>query len=81
MFDFDKQLPPSPVQKEKLLLQISWDCFITSLNEEVPGIIHVHVLLDPVRKVSEEILKEETKTKTMAVYMHIIQPIKTHVHY
>lgn len=57
MFDFDKQLPPSSIKKEKLLLQISRDCIITSFNQEVPGIIHVHVLLDPVGDVSEEILK------------------------
>lgn len=64
MFDFDEQLPPSTIQEEKLLLQISWDCIITSLNKEVPGIIHIHVLLDPVGEVSEEILKEERETKT-----------------
>ncbi len=63
MFDFDKQLSPSPVQKEKLLLQIPRDCVITGLNEEVPSIIHVHVLLHPVREVSEEILKEEREQR------------------
>lgn len=64
MFDFDEQLPPSPVQKKKLLLQISRDGVVTSLNQEVPCIIHVHVLLDPVREVSEEILKETRKQRT-----------------
>lgn len=63
MFDFDKQLPPSPVQKEKLLLQIPWDCVIAGLNEKVPCIVHVHVLLHPMREVSEEILKEKRKER------------------
>lgn len=72
MFDFDKQLPPSPVQKKKLLLQVSGDSVITSLNQEVPSIIHVHVLLDPVREVSEEILKEDKKAKNIhTLFSHL----------
>ena len=56
MFDFDKQFPPSPIQKEKLLLEITGDSFITGLNEEVTSIVHVCVLLYPVREISKEIL-------------------------
>lgn len=70
MFDFDKQLPPSPVQKKKLLLQVSGDSVITSLNQEIPSIIHVHVLLDPVREVSEEILKDNKE------HTRIVQPVR-----
>lgn len=56
MFDFNKQLPPPPVEKEQLLLQVSGDGLIARLNQEVPCIVHVQVLLDPVRKVPEEVL-------------------------
>lgn len=60
MLDFDKELPPSAVQKEELLLQVARDHFITGLNEEVTGVVHLHVLLHPVREVSEENLKGRT---------------------
>ena len=58
IFDFDKQFPPSSVQKKKLLLQIPGDSFVTCLNEKIPSIIHVHVLLHPVREVSKKILQK-----------------------
>lgn len=63
MFNFDKQLSPSPIKKKKLLLQISRDRVVTRLDEEVPGIVHVHVLLHPVGEISEEVLQEERKRK------------------
>lgn len=63
MFDFDKQLPPSAIEEEQLLFQVSRHSFITSLNQEVPCIIHVHVLLYPVWKVSEEFLQRIQDTK------------------
>lgn len=72
MFDFDKQLPPPPVQQKKLLLQISWDCVIACLDEKVPSIVHVHVLLHPVREISEEILKVERETKIFAAETTIL---------
>lgn len=71
MFDFDKQFPPSPVQKEELLLQISWNRFIAGLNEEVPGVVHVHVLLHPVREVSEKILKEKRRLHNLKCFVYI----------
>lgn len=63
MLDFDKELPPSAVQKEELLLQIARDHFVTGLDEEVPGVVHLHVLLHPVREVSEENLTGRTTNK------------------
>lgn len=60
MLDFDKQLPPSAVEKEELLLQITRDHIIAGLDEEVAGIVHLHVLLHPVRQVSEENLEGKT---------------------
>lgn len=59
MFDFDEQLPPSPVQKKQLLLEVTGDCFIAGLDEEVSRVVHVHVLLHPVREVSEKVLEEK----------------------
>lgn len=70
MLDFDKELPPSAVQKEELLLQIARDHFITGLNEEVPGVVHLHVLLHPVREVSEENLKGRTSQSFSAGPAH-----------
>lgn len=57
MFDFNKQLPPSAIKEEQLLLQVSRHSLITSLNQEVSCIVHVHVLLYPVWKVPEEFLQ------------------------
>lgn len=64
MLDFNKELPPSAVEEKKLLLQITRDHLIAGLNEEVAGIVHLHVLLHPVGKVSEENL--ECKTVQLA---------------
>lgn len=63
MFDFDKQLPPSSIEKEQLLLQVSRHSLITSLNQEVPCIVHVHVLLYPMWKVTKEFLKKTQNAK------------------
>lgn len=64
MLDFNKQLPPSAVKEKELLLQVTWDHLIAGLNEEVAGIIHLHVLLHPVRKVSEENLEGKKQHKS-----------------
>lgn len=60
MLDFNKQLPPSAIEEKELLLQITRDHLVAGLNEEVSSIIHLHVLLHPVRKVSEENLEGKT---------------------
>lgn len=56
VFDFDKELSPSPVEQKKLLFQVPGDRLVARLDEKIPRVIHVHVLLDPVRKVPEEFL-------------------------
>ena len=58
MLDFDEELPPPPVEQQQLLLQVPGHRLITRLDQEVPRIVHVHVLLDPVGKVPEEILTQ-----------------------
>lgn len=63
MFDFDEELPPSAVQQQQLLLQVSGHRLITRLDEEVPGVVHVHVLLDPVGEVPEEVLPHAERSK------------------
>lgn len=75
MFDFNEQLSPPPVEKEQLLLKVSGDGLIACLDQEVPCIIHVHVLLDPVRKVPEEVLgmkkKDRNSTQLIATAVSI----------
>lgn len=75
MFDFDKELSPSPIEQQELLFQVTRDCLVARLNEKIPCVIHVHVLLDPVRKVPEEflLLKNENKKGTLACYLHSIR--------
>ena len=58
MLDFDEELPPPPVEQQQLLLQVSRHRLVTGLDQEVPRVVHVHVLLDPVGQVPEEILAE-----------------------
>lgn len=65
MLDFNKQLPPSAVEEEQLLLQITRDHLIAGLDEKVAGIIHLHVLLHPVRKISEENLEGKATQVTV----------------
>lgn len=59
MLDFDKQLPPSAVEKEELLLQVARDHLVAGLDEEVARVVHLHVLLHPVRQVSEKNLERK----------------------
>lgn len=57
MFDFDKQLSPSAIEKKQLLFQLSRHSLIARLNQEVSSIIHIHVLLNPVWKIPEKLLQ------------------------
>ena len=58
MFDLDEELPPPPIEQQQLLLQVSRHGLVTRLDQEVPGIVHVRVLLHPVRQVPEEVLRK-----------------------
>lgn len=57
MLDFNKQLPPSAVEEKELLFQVTRDHLVAGLDEEVAGVVHLHVLLHPVGKVPEENLE------------------------
>lgn len=60
MFDFDKQLSPSAIEKEQLLFEFSGHSLIACLNQEVSSIVHVHVLLNPVWKIAEKLLQKNS---------------------
>lgn len=63
MFDFDKQLSPSAVEKEQLLFEFSGHSLIACLNQEVSSIVHVHVLLNPEWKTAEKLLQKNSHFK------------------
>lgn len=68
MFDFDKQLSPSAVEKKQLLFQFSRHSLIARLNQKVSSIVHVHVLLNPVWKIPEKLLQKNSRCLYTTVF-------------
>ena len=58
MLDVEEEVAPAAVEQQQLLLEAQGDALVTRLDQEVPRVVHVHVLLDPVGQVPEEILAE-----------------------
>lgn len=79
MFDFDKQLSPSAVEKKQLLFQFSRHSLIARLNQKVSSIIHVHVLLNPVWKIPEKLLQKNSHClyTTVFIQQHFIWKSQT----
>lgn len=63
LFDLQKELPPSSIEKQELMLYVTCHCFITSLNQKVPCIIHSSMLVHPVRKITKKLLEEKKRMR------------------
>lgn len=58
LFDFDKELSPSSIHQQELLLELQRDRVVTSLNEETPRVVHGGVLIHPMAEILEELLRD-----------------------
>lgn len=63
LFDLQKQLSPSSVEQQKLMLHVTGYCFVTGLNQEVSCIIHSSMLIHPVRKIAKKLLEKQERIK------------------
>lgn len=58
LFDLDKELSPSSIHQQELLLELQRDRVVTRLNEETPRVVHGGVLIHPVAEILEELLQD-----------------------
>lgn len=58
LFDLEKELPPSAVHQQELLLELQRHGVVTRLDEETPRVVHGGVLIHPVAESLEELLED-----------------------